>query len=77
MQTMKIWVLKAIGDKAPYDTVDGFVVRAKSAQQARQLAAANRMNEGAQFWLDPALSTCRVLPVDGPADVILRDANAV
>jgi hypothetical protein len=85
MQTMKIWVLRRIQgnegsgylDRAPvWNVVSGFVVRAKSAQQARQYAAANGMDEGKHTWLDPKYSTCRVLPVDGPAEVILRDANA-
>ena len=74
---MKLWLLKRkFEDRHPWDTVNGFVVRATSSQQARRLAAEQKLDEGSNVWLDPKLSTCRVLKSEGTPTVILRDANA-
>ena len=68
-----------------YDKAFGFVVRAESEELARELATAEQGDEGrGEFfnskiantrtpWADPKYSTCKELPQDGDAGVIIRD----
>lgn len=91
---MKLWLLKPREDLSPknnlwepwYDKAFGFVVRAESEDQARQLANKNAGDEkfeqlegyGASpgspnAWLDAKYSTCEELSADGKAEVIIRD----
>lgn len=73
---MKLWLLKRKAHNHPLaDTVNGFVVRARSAQEARGLAALQKMDEGANIWLDSQYSHCYNLQIRGQARVLLRDAN--
>lgn len=76
---MKLWIL----ERSPfqpamviYDASNGFVVRAEDETRARLLASQHKGDEGASTWMDPALSSCRELTVDGPEQMILRDFNA-
>ena len=75
---MRLYLLKPINPNAPpfdpwWDKSFGFVVRAKSEQDAREYAAKERGDEGADTWRDPALTSCEVLPARGEAGVILTD----
>lgn len=51
----------------------GFVIRAASEPEARQIASDNAENEGAAAWQDERFSTCDELADVGPAGVILRE----
>lgn len=78
---MKLWILKPIShDKGPwkpwYDKVFGFVVRAKTEQEARGIAHFNAGDENRTDkapWLYAELSTCVELTTEGDAEMILRD----
>lgn len=58
------------------DEAYGFVVRARSARRARQLAAGEAGDEGREVWTRP-FSTCRQLGtarfLDVTEEVVLRD----
>lgn len=69
----------------PYDTIDSQIVRADSRAAARKLADTrggdeNRVcdasGEPVRPWLKPAYTTCRELPADGPATVILTSGQS-
>jgi hypothetical protein len=54
----------------------GFVVRAETAAQAREVAYNSTDHadaKHARWWLDVNLSTCELIPTDGPMDLILAD----
>lgn len=73
---MKLWLLKPKNDEhwdPGYDKAHGFVIRADSERQARELAASKAGYEGKEAWFRPQYSTCFELTVEGPAGVILRD----
>ena len=76
---MNLWILKPIKHWEPYDTAQGFVVRAKTAHEARILAEEDSGDEsrrGDKVWLDSKKTTCRILSNDGPAEMILKDFAA-
>lgn len=73
---MRLWLLKRSAQWPEYDVNNGFVIRAATETDARQLAAGQRGDEGAETWLDSALSTCEPLTDDGPAEIVLLDFNA-
>lgn len=94
---MKLWLLSRTDEELPYDDnpwipwydkANGFVVRAETEPDARQLANAEGENEkgptrfifddryGGDPWLDPKYSTCVELTADGESCVILRDFEA-
>lgn len=59
-----------------YDKAFGFVVRAETEEQARQLAtdmAGQETRKHKDAWLDAQYSTCVELAASGDASVILRD----
>jgi len=70
-----------------WDEAAGFVVRARTSQEARNRVA-HHLDEGfdddvggpggerAATWLDPSKSSCVMLDPLGPERVILRDFNA-
>lgn len=77
---MKLWILKPINpsDKSgpwhpPEDCAYGFVVRAKSEQQARELAASSGQtgDENSSSWLDANLTTCEPLESRGECGVVM------
>ena len=90
---MKIWLLRPVAglskDESPwepryYDTVDGFVVRAKDELAARHIADENAGNEnrGGRYgdsilvqhpWLDAHYSTCEEIKQNGVAGLIMHD----
>lgn len=93
---MKIWILRPVeslpADDNPwnpwYDKAFGFVVRAASEQQARELAQEQAGDEDrgdltqSQIeapktpWIKPKYSTCKELLDDGEAGVVMRDFAA-
>ncbi len=87
---MELWILKPqlnlAKDDDPwepwYDKAFGFVVRAETEKEARQLAnnEAGEENKGEFLgetittpWLDSKYSSCNVLTRDGMSEVIISD----
>jgi hypothetical protein len=62
-----------------YDTAHGFVVRANSEREARDIARRAHLEEAtichyqADGWLDPEKSTCEPISHDGEPGVVLMD----
>ena len=54
---MKIYLLER-KDNPGWDENVGFVIRAKSSQQARKIAAAQSGDEPSEIWLSPDTSRC-------------------
>ncbi len=89
---MKLWLLRPIhGDDEVdlwdpwYDKTFGFVVRAETEEEARQMAQKQGGDEvcGASYdspqapaWTLSRYSTCQELLTDGEAEVIIRDSHA-
>lgn len=77
---MKLWLLQPIEGQAAwerwYDKAFGFVVRAKTEAEARELASEDCGDEGKMCWLDSAQSTCEELTRKGKSGVIMRDFRA-
>jgi len=80
---MKIWLLQPVeeyeDDIFTYDCAYGFVIRAESEEQARQIANANGGNESTDTdkkishpWLDPEYSYCEILTAKGKAGIVLK-----
>ena len=69
---MTLWLLLRHDDDwyCDWDSAYGFVVRAKSARKARQIAKHEHEEDR---WLDPQRTSCRRLKEDGPAEMILCD----
>jgi hypothetical protein len=85
---MKLWLLRPRDDLSEQDDpwwnrhekAHGFVVRADTEQQAREIAHQNAGDENRASaptdapWLDPKYSTCKLLLPDiGMEGVIVRD----
>jgi hypothetical protein len=86
---MKLWLLRPVEelpqDKNPwdpwYDKAFGFVVRAETEQDARNLVVGDLNNqwdgecgnEGKPAWLNPKLSTCVELLQEGEPGLIIKD----
>lgn len=75
-----IWLVQ-LKDTAniSYDSYIGFVIRADSERQARELAQAKVADEGRviyNIWMNPQFSDCYVLPHDGDAGIILSSFHA-
>lgn len=93
---MKLWLLRPVGyDGADYDEADidplwnpwydktfGFVVRAETEDEARQLAQGEAGDEareslnGTPAWTSAEHSTCIELTVDGPTEIVIVDNHA-
>lgn len=71
---MRLWLLER-RKEAGWDECDGMVVRAKSWQQARKLAAARYPYEQ-DIWLSAKKSSCEAMKHDGAAEVIITDFRA-
>lgn len=72
---MKLWILRRKKDRPQYVVCDGFVIRATTEQQARELADWKHGDEGA-IWMKPDEALCEELTTDGPAMILLVDFNA-
>lgn len=81
---MKLWLLEPLSDLEPgfspwvpwYDKAFGFVVRAETEEQARELAHAQGGDENRaehEPWKNPLLSSCKELTAEGPAEVVIQD----
>lgn len=82
---MKLWLLQPINGedevgawKPWYDKAFGFVVRACSEEDARNIAddnagAENGWNNKRHPWLDANQSICTELTTEGDVGVIMRD----
>ena len=77
---MKLWILRPIDGLVPdpwdnwYDKYFGFVVRAKSEDEARLIVSSGRCgDEGKEVWLDPSWTSCKHLTGDGNREVIIAD----
>jgi hypothetical protein len=74
---MKLYILRPINGRAEwkpwYDKCFGFVVRAKSEEEARAIAASEAKSEGAGAWLNDEASTCEVLTAKGEAGMVIED----
>ena len=92
---MKLYILRPVeglGNDNPwepwYDKAFGFVVRADSADQARQFANEDAGDENRGMflskktanttapWTDEKYSTCEELKADGEAGVVMKDFAA-
>lgn len=64
----------------PYDKMFGFVIRASSEEEAREIADKNSADEKRCFtvspWLSNKYTTCEILEESGETGIILRDFNA-
>lgn len=72
---VNMYLLQRIGDIG-YDEADGFVVAAKTDDDARQQAAERAGDEGGGTWLAPSLSTCEVIGSGQQSGVFLRSFRA-
>lgn len=57
-----------------YDVVRSMVVRAENEDKARQEAAMKSMDEGPMMWLQPSMSYCEEINLDGESQVLCVDA---
>jgi hypothetical protein len=83
---MTLWHLQAIKrDKGPwdrwYDTTDAFVIRADSEEEARAMTEEDagfevENNKGKNPWIDPGLTSCVELPLEGETTVVIYSFNA-
>lgn len=84
MAECKLWILRPIpnlqkGDNPwdPwYDKSFGFVVRADSETQAREMASGGDENRGSSPWMDEKYSTCEELLPDGDRGVVMQDFHS-
>ena len=81
---MKLWILKQVPglleDVNPWNSwyykVFGFVVRAETEGDAREIAQLQSGDEPKDKptpWLNPKLSTCSEIMVEGESGAILKD----
>lgn len=71
---MKLWLVKRL-DNPDYDEFCGFVVRADSEEDARQIChrSSSWSYEPKKVWLIPYLSSCTQLSEEGEPGIILSD----
>jgi hypothetical protein len=73
---MKLWLLERKNIRpGQYDVTDGFVIRAETATDAREMANTSSANEG-YIWEDPPLTTCTRIDEYGEPEIILCDNHA-
>lgn len=78
---MKLWILRPIdpngGPWFPwYDKAFGFVVRAESEKEARELVAFDAGDESWEAWVDSKYSSCVELTPIGEREIIIKDFAA-
>jgi len=85
---VRLWLLGVTESgeriKPRYDVFDGWVVRAPSEREAREIAQSRGGDEvgsyfdkdNRHFWTDPDLTTCVPLTEDGAAGAVLGSFNA-
>ena len=73
---MKLWLIEQSG-RVGWDETIGFVIRAKSEIEAREIANKNSSGvEESITWSDPEHSSCVELKTAGEAGVILEAFKA-
>lgn len=73
---MKLFLLKPIdeGDKIFwYDCNHGFVIRAESEGEAREIASKNHADEGSEVWLNTERVSCEKITNEGEPGIVLCD----
>jgi len=71
-----LWILRQRDQqRAQYGSYTGFVVRANSAVEARQLAAQEASSEKPECWINTKTSTCVPLWDEGPSEIIMAEGN--
>lgn len=69
---MKLWILKPVENLAydddpwenPYDKCHGFVIRATTEKEAREIASKEGGDER-RTWLNYDKSTCKIISIEG------------
>lgn len=81
---MNLYLLEPI-EEAGYEEFGGFVVRAKTEDEARRivfdrvtepLAKGMGPEDDDQGWDDPLRTTCKLLTDEGPAEIVLESFHA-
>jgi hypothetical protein len=70
---MTLWIIKGLAQH--YNEYDGFVVRAESSEQAKELAVEFIQKQGADYCDTPQriqISCCEQIDVNGPPSIILN-----
>jgi hypothetical protein len=72
---MRIYLLQRAAGLIGYDEVRGFVIRASTQDEARQIAARESGDEGTATWLDAAQPCVQigVATTDDRAGLVLKD----
>lgn len=73
---MKLWKLYRLDAEftSHYDENQGFVVRAETEQQAREIASKRLFgDEDPEMWLYARFSSCVEITLDGSPEIILVD----
>jgi hypothetical protein len=77
---MSLWILERIKyDKYKWNITNAWVIRALTEESARAIACKECGDEDERertIWLDSDKTTCKVLSVDGPEEMILQDYTA-
>lgn len=68
---MKLYMLKRKIHNHNHN--NSHIVRAFNSRQARVTASLHDSGASAQDWLEPELTTCRQVKMDGPIEVIHTD----
>jgi hypothetical protein len=73
--SMKLYYLKR---ECEYDEPCAYVIRAQSPKHARKIASEDYTEYGwdkeqAVDWLNPSLTTCKVLKTEGKPGIIIQD----
>jgi len=80
MTSNKLWLVQPRPEPAykelGYDCNYGFVIEAKTSQEARELASEYPGDEGPDFYTNPEKSVCSELKPDGRSGVIMADFHA-
>ncbi len=73
---MKLYLLVNDGGQGGYDCYDSHLVRARNEAHARALASSRSGDEGAPSWLDPEVTSCKVVTSAGEPGLLLSSFNA-
>jgi len=71
---MKLYLIRRL--RFRYYEYDAHIVRADSEENARIEASKTTGDEPSSKWIDPKLSVCTVVSMDGPIETILSSFNA-
>jgi len=71
---MRLWYLE-VKEAIDYDSFDSMVIRAETAQKARELANQHYGQEGS-IWTDSFKVSCQCLYEQGEEEIIIGSFNA-